>query len=39
MFVFPLFEDKQRFKFGGVMSVLYTYFISMFFLAFSGFMI
>ena len=27
MFVFPLLGEKQRFKFRGVMSILYTHFI------------
>ena len=39
MFMFPLLGDKQRFKFGGVMSILYTHFIFMFCLVFSSFMI
>ena len=36
--VSPLLEDKQGFKFGGVMSILNTHFILMFCLIFSSFM-
>ena len=36
--VFPSLEDKQRFKFWGVISILDTHFILMFFLDFSSFM-
>ena len=39
MCVFPLLKDKQRFKFGGVMSILNTHFIPMFFLGFISSMI
>ena len=28
MFMFPLLGDKLRFKFGGVISILYTHFIN-----------
>ena len=37
MCVFPLLEDKIRFKLVGVMSILNTYFIPMFSLGFSSF--
>ena len=39
MCVFPLLEDKQRFKFEGMTSILYTHFILMFCLGFGSFMI
>ena len=35
--VFPLLEGKQKFKFGGVLSILKTDFIPMFCLGFSSF--
>ena len=38
MCVFPLLGDKQRFKFGVVMSILNTHFIPKFCLSFSSFM-
>ena len=38
MCVFPLFEEKQRFMFRGVMSTLNTHSIPMFWLRFSSFM-
>ena len=34
MCVFPLIEDKQRFKFVDVMSILKNHFIPMFYLVF-----
>ena len=37
--LFPLLGDKQIFKFGGVMSIVNTHFISIFYLGFSIFMI
>ena len=39
MFVFPLLGDKQRFKFGGVMSIKYTHFIPMFLCYFCIFLV
>ena len=37
VFVFPLLGDKERFKFGGVMSIEYTQFIPMFLCYFCSF--
>ena len=39
MCVFPLPKDKQRIKFGGVISIFNTHFIPMFCLCFISFMI
>ena len=36
-YVFPLLEDKQRVKFGGVLSIFYTHFIPVLCLLFDHF--